>query len=74
MLGEPKFTYSFTAFPAAKWGFDKAVFELFNLWGGRGELEMTEADFERFKSGLSHHGISLHEVTRVPYHEPELVT
>ncbi len=68
-----KFSYSFSAWPAAKWGFNKAVFELFQIMGNRVELELTEYQFERFKSDLSHHGIVLHEVTRVPYHEPEPV-
>ena len=73
MQTERKFSYSFIAYPAAQWGFSKAVFDLFQLIGGRAELELTETEFERFKSDLSHYGIVLHEVTRVPYHEPELI-
>jgi hypothetical protein len=34
---------------------------------------MTEPEFERFRSGLSHHGLTLREVGRVPYVEPEPV-
>jgi hypothetical protein len=68
-----KYVYSFQVWPDETWSFDPAVYELFRMMRGRIELEFTAADFERFRSGLSHHGLTLREVERVPYNEPESV-
>lgn len=67
-----RFCYEFSIWPDEKWGFDPAVYELFRMTG-RFEVRMTRAEFERFRSGLSHHGLTLREVTRVQYLEPENV-
>lgn len=68
-----RFNYSFAVWPDETWRFDHAMFTLFEALGGRVELEFTPDQFERFRSGLSHHGLTLREVERVPHHEPEAV-
>lgn len=68
-----KYSYSFSVWPAEQWGFDKAVFSLFEVLGGRVQLDFTEPEFERFRSGLSHHGLTIREIERVPYAIPETV-
>ena len=68
-----KWNYSFQVWPDETWKFDHAVIELFKAMRGRIELTFTDRQFERFRSGLSHHGLTLREVERVPYHDPESV-
>lgn len=68
-----EFAYSFSAWPDEKWEFDPAVFELFALLGSRVEINATPHQFERFRSSLSHHGITLREITRVPAMQPEAI-
>ncbi len=67
------YTYSFSVWPDETWRFDPAVFELFRMWTPMLGKDMTEAEFERFRSGLSHHGLTLREIGRVPYVEPEII-
>lgn len=66
-------SYSFSTWPDETWYFDKAVFQLFEMLKYRVEFDFTESQFERFRSGLSHHGLTLREIERVPYFEPERV-
>jgi hypothetical protein len=73
MPQEQEFSYSFSPWPDETWNFDPAVIELFRMMNGRIELQFTPRAFERFRSGLSHHGITLREITRVPIAEPEPV-
>ena len=73
MIQDQDFSYSFSVWPDETWKFDPAVHELFRIMSGRIELQFTAAKFERFRSGLSHHGITLREITRVPVSEPELI-
>lgn len=68
-----RYHYSFQVWPDETWDFDPAVLELFKVRRERVELDFTERAFERFRSGLSHHGLTLREVERVPYIEPEPV-
>lgn len=70
---EPAYDYSFSVWPSETWGFDKAVFDLFKLIGGRVELSFSESEFEKFRSALSHHGLTLREIERVLHREPEPV-
>lgn len=72
-LAQPAYNYSFSVWPSETWGFEKPVFELFKFLNRRVEITFTPDEFERFRSGLSHHGLTLREVERVPYAEPEYV-
>ena len=67
------YTYSFSAWPAETWGHPRALFDLFSLLNVRTDMTFTPEEFERFRSALSHAGITLREVERVPYVEPEAV-
>jgi len=70
---DAKYVYAFSVWPSETWGFDPAVFELFKMWPGRVETIHSASEFERFRSGLSHHGITLREIERVPHSNPEPV-
>jgi hypothetical protein len=70
---EARYTYQFAVWPESHFGFDPAVFRLFDMIEARVYWDMTEAEFEEFRSGLARHGLKLREVARVPYTEPESV-
>ncbi len=70
---QTQFVYSFTAWPDETWKFDKAVFDLFRHLLMRVEMTFTAEEFQNFRSRLSHHGLTLREVERVPYMKPEPV-
>ena len=67
------YTYAFSPWPDETWNLDPAVYKLFRFIGARVEQQFTETEFEAFRSGLSHHGLTLREVDRWPYHTPEPV-
>lgn len=68
------FSYAFHVWPSETWGFPPSIFELFRMLDGRVEMTFSPDEFERFRSDLSHHGLTLREVERVPHVEPESVT
>jgi hypothetical protein len=68
-----RYVYTFSVWPDETWGFGRALFDVFRLLNARVEMPFTEAEFERFRSGLSHDGFTLRAVVRVPYSEPEVV-
>lgn len=68
-----KYVYTFSIWPDETWGFSRALFDMFRLINPRVEMPFTEADFERFRSGLGHDGFTVRGVVRVPHHEPEVV-
>lgn len=69
-----KYTYSFSVWPDETWSsIERPVFDLFRMLNMRVEMEFTKDEFERFRSGLSHHGLTLREVERVPAAKPEMV-
>ena len=68
-----KYVYAFCAWPDETWNIDRSMFELFEMLQMKTEKVCTEAEFEAFRSKLSHQGITLREVERWPYHEPETV-
>ncbi len=68
-----RWTYSFRAAPAEPWCFTGATYQLFKLLNGRVEMDLTEAEFERFRAALDEDGIALREIGRRPYHEAESV-
>ena len=55
------FDYSFSAWPDETWDFDRAVYDLFRMLGGRVEMTFTPDEFEKFRSALSRHGLTLRE-------------
>jgi hypothetical protein len=67
------YAYSFSVWPDETWGFDRAVYDLFSMLGGRVEMNFTPGEFEQFRSALSHHGLTLREAERVPFFQPESV-
>lgn len=69
-----RYTYTFGIWPDETWGFGQGVFGLFKMLSDRLEVVATEEDFERFRSEVSHAGITLRCIERVPYVEPEAVT
>lgn len=73
IVGGVKYVYSFVVWPDETWDFDKAVFDYFRVFRRRVEMHFTEEEFERFRSGMGHHGLTLREVTRRPYVQPEVV-
>jgi hypothetical protein len=68
-----EYLYTFSVWPSESWGFDRAVFQLFEALSGRVEMRFTPEEFESFRSALNHHGLTLREVERVRHAEPELV-
>lgn len=66
------FVYEFSVWPDETWKFNRSIFQLFEMFG-RFEVEMSEKDFESFRSNLTHHGITLREITRKPFSEREIV-
>jgi hypothetical protein len=68
-----RYNYSFSVWPCETWGFGPEVFDLFRMLGGRVEMEFAQPEFERFRAALAFHGLTLREVERVPYCEPEPV-
>ena len=68
-----KYVYSFVVWPDETWDFDRAVFDYFRVFRRRTEMHLTEEEFERFRSGMGHHGLTLREVTRRLDVEPEPV-
>jgi hypothetical protein len=68
-----KYVYSFVVWPDETWNFDHAVYEYFRVFRRRTEMHFTEEEFRRFRSGMEHHGLTLREVTRRPYVDPEPV-
>ena len=67
------YNYSFSVWPDETWGFEKAIFDLFKMLNGRVEMTFKPEEFERFRSSLSHHGLTVREAERVPFIEPERV-
>ena len=67
-----KWIYEFSVWPAER-GFNKAIYELFRHLSTRIAMEFTEEEFDLFRDALNGHGITLREIGRVPYHEPEIV-
>lgn len=77
MIGIEKviaFEYTFCVWPDETWKHDPAIFQLFEVLNRRIGLEFTPEQFERFRSGLSHHGLTLREIERVPHQVPESIT
>lgn len=68
-----RYLYAFTVRPARRSTLDPAVLRLFEALADRVELDFTADEFERFRASVADFGLTLHEVERVPYLEPEPV-
>ena len=68
-----QYLYAFVVWPDETWTWDRAVFDFFRIKRRRVEMQFTQTDFERFRSGLAHHGLTLREVTLRPHALPEPV-
>ena len=68
-----EYTYSFAVWPDESWKMDQPIYDLFRAMGQRVEMAFTSEEFERFRSSLSRKGLTLREVSRIPYTEPEPV-
>jgi hypothetical protein len=67
------YLYTFSVWPSETWGFDRAVFQLFEVLAGRVEMQFRPEEFEAFRSALNRHGLTLREVERVRHEKPETV-
>ncbi len=70
---QTQYVYSFTVWPDETWNFDKAVFDVFRMLCTRVDMAFTSDDLQNFRSRLSHHGLTLREIERVPYADSEPV-
>jgi hypothetical protein len=68
-----KYDYTFSVWPAERWGFSGALFDLFRLLSPRAEMTFTAEEFEGFRSALNRNGFTLRAVVRVPHHDPETI-
>lgn len=68
-----EYIYFFSVWPDETWNFDRAVFTLFEMLTTRVEMRFKQEEFEAFRSRLPHHGLTLREVERWQYREPETV-
>ncbi len=68
-----KYVYTFTVWPDEEWGFKPATLDVFRLLNTRVEMPFSEAEFERFRSLLSHDGFTVRGIVRVPFNEPEVI-
>jgi len=67
-----RYAYSFALWPAHGTTFSRGLQECLKLYP-RIEMTFTESEFENFRHHLKLDGFELHEVERVPYHEPETI-
>jgi hypothetical protein len=67
-----RYVYEFSAWPAER-SFNRAVYDLFRQMTTRIAMEFTEEEFDLFRDALNSNGITLREISRVPYQEPEPV-
>ncbi len=73
MAAEQEFDYSFTAWPNSNVLREPAIFQLFAANNRRIERICTPTTFATFRAELAKYGFELHEITRVPHHDPEPV-
>ncbi len=71
MAAVEQWDYEFT--PQAVGQAHAAVRELFANMAARQVMTFTAAEFASFRDALAVRGVELHEVTRVPHFEPEIV-
>lgn len=83
MTNDPKYNYNFHLWPDETWGrkelgdehpkIPAAVFDLFRMMTSSVEMTFTALEFVRFRHDVESFGITLREISRVPYHEEETI-
>lgn len=73
MATEQRYDYSFSVWPSETWAFQRAVYLTFEHMNARLTLTFTPLEFERYRASLAFHGLTLREIERVPYVDPEPV-
>ena len=68
-----KYVYSFCVWPDETWKHPCAIFTYFKMANTRVDMTFTQEEFERFRSEMSHAGLTLREVERWPHCEPETI-
>lgn len=72
MSDEAEYSYEFSVWPHER-GWEAAMYELFRYYP-RVCIVLTETGFRTFRDSLERSGFTLREVTRVPHHDPEIVS
>lgn len=82
-MTEQKYLYHFFLYPDETWGrtdlgdthqkIPTAVFQLFKMMDHGIGMEFTPIEFVRFRHDVESFGITLREISRVPFHEEETV-
>ncbi len=80
---ESKYLYHFFVSPDETWGHSHlgdghraipvAVFDLFKMINHNIEMEFTPLEFVRFRHDVESFGLTLREISRVPFYEEETV-
>lgn len=65
-----KYAYTFQIWPHESVASCSALYEIFRP-GYRQEIVKTEEEFNSFRNKLLSHHLTLREIERVPYHNPE---
>jgi hypothetical protein len=68
-----RWVYGFSVWPVEGRKIEREVFECFENLKGRIEFVWTAQHFEKARSALSHFGLVMHEITRVPWNQEENV-
>lgn len=68
-----RYIYSFSVWPDETKGFSRNTYWLFDFLKQRVEMDFTEKGFEEFRADLDKDGLTLREIERTPYQEPESV-
>lgn len=71
--GEQKWLYSFAIHPGRRTEMPPYIRQMWSRQSMMQEEEFTEPEFWAFQRELDNAGYELHEVSRVPYVEPETV-
>lgn len=71
-MTDSKYTYTFAVWPAHNSNYSIGLHEYLKMMP-MADWAFTETEFEKFRFELSIDGFELHEVSRVPYHDPETV-
>lgn len=70
--GQPTFDYTFAVWPHHE-HHDKAMFDLFRLYGFAFGEGWTHRRYCEFREALARNGLTLREVSRVPHVDPETI-
>ena len=67
------YDYSFTVYPTPA-RHNQCIYDTFPYLKHRVEMTLSKMTFDAYRQAMALEGFTLHEVTRVPHHEPEVVT